>query len=160
MNKRHSLAPLTWTRRRQNRNHWKSNYAYLMLTAPLQKVLLPYPTLLTNYVAPEPAGSSPYSQETATALPWANGTHSTPLSHSSLRSIPIPSFHLCLSLPCGLFPSGFPTKTLRTFLSHACNVSRASHSPLFACIIILGMRAKSEAPHRAASSIILLFHPS
>jgi len=37
----------------------------------------------------------------------------TPTSHS-WRSILILSSHLCLGLPSGLFPSGFPTKTLYT----------------------------------------------
>ena len=32
--------------------------------------------------------------------------------HTSYRSILILSSHLSLGLPCGLFPPGFPTKTL------------------------------------------------
>jgi hypothetical protein len=49
----------------------------------------------------------------------------------SLRSILIPSSHLRLGLSSGLFPSGFLIKTLYTFLSHACHVSRPPHSPSF-----------------------------
>jgi hypothetical protein len=45
----------------------------------------------------------------------------------NIRSILIPSSHLCLSLPSGLFPSGFPTKTLHTFLSSL--MPRPPHSP-------------------------------
>ena len=46
---------------------------------------------------PEPARFSPY-----------------PLHSTSWRSILILSSHLHLGLPIGLFPSGFPTKTLHT----------------------------------------------
>jgi len=54
-----------------------------------------------NCPYPEPARSSPYPPHPTT---W--------------RSILIFSSHLHLSLPSGLFPSGFPTKTLYTpFLS-------------------------------------------
>ena len=38
----------------------------------------------------------------------------TPIHPTSWGSILILSFHLCLVLPSGLFPSGFPTKTLYT----------------------------------------------
>jgi hypothetical protein len=63
-------------------------------------------------------------------LSWANWIHSTLPQPISLRSILISSSHLCLGLPSGLLPSGFPTKTLYTFLSsHACHMSRPPHSP-------------------------------
>ena len=46
------------------------------------------------------------------SLSWARSIHSV-LSHpTSWRSIVILSSHLCLGLPSGLLPSGFPTKTL------------------------------------------------
>ena len=51
-------------------------------------------------------------------LSWASLIQSTPPHPTSWRSILIVSSHLGLSLPSGLFPSGFPTKTLYTpFLS-------------------------------------------
>jgi hypothetical protein len=40
-----------------------------------------------------------------------------------------PILHLCIGLPSGLFPSGFPIKTLYTFLSHTCHISCPPHSP-------------------------------
>jgi hypothetical protein len=51
------------------------------------------------------------------SLPSANPIQSTPPHLTSLRSILILSYHLRLGLPSGLFPSGFPTKTLYTPLS-------------------------------------------
>jgi hypothetical protein len=48
----------------------------------------------------------------------------------SLRSILIPSSHLCLGLPSGLFRLDFPTKTLYTLpSSHACHMPHSPHSP-------------------------------
>jgi len=49
---------------------------------------------------------------------------------TSRRYILILSFHLYLGLPSGLFPSGFPTKTLYIHLSspHMCYTPRPSHS--------------------------------
>ena len=47
-------------------------------------------------------------------LSWARSIHSIPPYPTSWRSILILSFPLCLGLPSGLFPSGFPTKTLYT----------------------------------------------
>ena len=39
--------------------------------------------------------------------------------------------HLLLGLPCGLFPSGFPTKNLYTpLLPHKCHMSCPSPFPL------------------------------
>jgi hypothetical protein len=48
------------------------------------------------------------------SLSWANLIHSTLPPDKILRSILIPSSHLRLGLPSGLFSSGFPTKTLYT----------------------------------------------
>jgi len=50
-----------------------------------------------------------------------------------LKHILILSSHTHISLPSGLFPSGFPTVTLqlRIYLPRSCYMPRPSHSPLF-----------------------------
>jgi len=50
----------------------------------------------------------------------------------TLRSILILSSKLNLGCPCGLFPSGFPTKTQYVFIfsPHTCYMSLPSHSHL------------------------------
>jgi hypothetical protein len=72
-----------------------------------------YDIPLLNWVAPEPGGSSVRSPGHAND-PHPKQSESTP--HTSNQSPPryllIPSSHLRLGLPSGLFPSGFPTKTL------------------------------------------------
>jgi hypothetical protein len=94
--------------------HYISSHLYytsLTTTAVL-------PTLKTKSVAPEPSGSSPYSQQPATGLyPEPNGSTLHPQT-VSLTSILIPSYHLYLGLPSCLHLV-FPTKTLYTFLSSA-----------------------------------------
>ena len=45
------------------------------------------------------------------SLSWANSIQSPQLPPTSWRSILILTSHLCLGLPNGLFPSGFPTRT-------------------------------------------------
>ena len=51
------------------------------------------------------------------SLSWANPIQSTYPHPTSWRSVLILSTHLRLGLPSGLFPSGFPTKTLYTPLT-------------------------------------------
>ena len=53
-------------------------------------------------------------------LSWASTTQSKHPHPTSWRSIVILSSYLRLGLPSGLFPSGFPTKTLYTLLSLIC----------------------------------------
>ena len=51
------------------------------------------------------------------SLSWASPVQSIYPHPTSWRSILILSTHLCLGLPSGLFPSGFPNKNLYTPLS-------------------------------------------
>ena len=51
------------------------------------------------------------------SLSWASSIQSIYPHPTSWRSVLILSIHLRLGLPSGLFPSGFPTKTLYTPLS-------------------------------------------
>jgi hypothetical protein len=92
-------------------------------------------------MAPEPAVSSPYLQEPNIG-PYPEPTESNPPppQPKSLSSVLIPSSHLRLGLPSGLFTSDFPTKILYTFLSfpHECHVSRPPHSPDFSgCYVFI-----------------------
>ena len=59
------------------------------------------------------------------SLSWPSSIHSMPPHPTSWWFILILSSHLRLSLPSGLIPSGFPTKTLYTSLLY---ISRLSHS--------------------------------
>ena len=64
------------------------------------------------------------------SLSWASPIQSLYPHPTSSKSILIFSTHLRLGFPSGLFPSGFPTKTLYTPLSspHTRYMNRPSHS--------------------------------
>jgi hypothetical protein len=67
------------------------------------------------------------------SLSWADSIQSPHPTPISWRSILILSYHLCLGLPKGLFPSGFPTNTLCTPLSSRTRATWPTH------LILLGL---------------------
>jgi len=64
------------------------------------------------------------------SLSWANSIQSIPPHPAYWISILILYSHLCLGLPSGLFPSGFPTTTLHTPLLSSIRATcpRSTHS--------------------------------
>jgi hypothetical protein len=99
----------------------------MILTHKIQTILELHPCTLQhvnvncfNSVAPEPEGSSLHSQQPATC-PYPEPTESTQTLPQpvSLRSILIPSSHLCLSLPRDLFPSGCTLSSPLPCVPHA-----------------------------------------
>ena len=89
------------------------------------------------------------------SLSWASPIQSIYPHPTSLRSILILSTHLRLGIPSGLFPSGFPTKTLCSPLSLATRATCPAHLILldFITRTILGEQYKSFS-----SSLCNLLH--
>jgi len=79
------------------------------------------------------------------SLSWASPIQSIYPHPTSWRSILILSTHLCLGLPSGLFPSGFPTKNLHTHLSSPIRATCPVHLILldFITRTILGEQHRS-----------------
>jgi hypothetical protein len=77
-------------------------------------------------------------------LSWARPIQSVYPHPTSWRSILILTTHLRLGLPSGLFPSGFPTKTLYTPLSSPIRATCPAQLILFDFITrtILGLHVK------------------
>jgi hypothetical protein len=78
------------------------------------------------------------SPPTVPTLSQVNPLHTPPTNLPKVHFIP--SFHLRLGLPSGLFPSGFPTKTPYTFLPSPMRATCPAHLIYFdlICLTISG----------------------
>ena len=89
------------------------------------------------------------------SLSWASPIQSIYTHPTSWRCIPILSTHLHLSLPSGLFPSGFPTKTLYTPLSSPIRAT----CPAYLILLDFITRTILDEEYKSfSSSLCILLH--
>ena len=139
---------------------WHKEERYTYLLTPRCRVLLEKPTGL-QLVKKFPAFHGTQRFITALtsvrhlSLSWARPIQSIYPHPTSWRSVLILSTHLRLGLPSGLFPSGFPTKTLYIPLSSPIRATCPTHLILldFITRTILGEEYRS-----LSSSLCSLLH--
>jgi len=107
----------------------------------------------------EPEGSLPHSQVPATCL-YPEPDHFSPCPHPiPLSYILILSSRNCLGHLCGLFLSGFPTKTMYTLLLTPLRVTYPAHFILFDFITrtILGEQYRSLSSSLCSFFVFLCY---
>jgi hypothetical protein len=103
-----------------------------ILEKSLTVQLLKFPTIFWNSTVHYGVHKS-----SPLVLPWVRSTQFIPPYPTSLRYLLISSSHLGLGLPSGLFPSGFPTKILHTFLFARIHATFPAHLTLLDLIILI-----------------------
>jgi hypothetical protein len=112
--------------------------------------LCSYPRISQNFM--EPYGSLSCSQEPSTSLypePDQSSTYHIILSKIDFNIV----HHLCLGLPSGLFPSGFPTIILYAFLFSPIRTTFPTHSVFLDLIILITFGEEYKLWSRSLCSI-------
>ena len=148
-----SLPAATW---RHGTASACSHFApYLPHNVPLETLLVPQ--LVTKFPA---FYGTPRFNTVCTKAKHLSLSRARLIQYNSpvlflLRSILMRSVHLYLRLTNGLFPSGFPNKTLYTFLLYPIHATRAVRLILHDSV----SSTNQEAPHYAVFSSLLFLSP-